>query len=147
MGADHPIAWSHAFQGGRAWYTGGGHTDESYAEPLFRAHLLGGIRYAAGLTPPRIVSVTSTVSRRRLVGWSCATGAASRAPGRLRIERSPIQHADSGSAEPSGGRRARGCHAGVWQFSVVLTDPVTGLGATSDAARSGSGDQVLNTRS
>jgi cytochrome c len=23
MGADHPIGWAHAYQGGRAWYTGG----------------------------------------------------------------------------------------------------------------------------
>lgn len=45
---DHPIAWYHPFAGGRAWYTAGGHTSESYAEPLFLAHLLGGIEYAAG---------------------------------------------------------------------------------------------------
>ena len=49
MGDDHPIAWYHDFDGGRAWYTGGGHTDASYAEPDFRAHLLGGLRYAAGI--------------------------------------------------------------------------------------------------
>ena len=48
MGARHPIAWYRRFQGGRSWYTGGGHTTESYAEPRFRAHLLGGIRWAAG---------------------------------------------------------------------------------------------------
>ncbi|HEY3010555.1 MAG TPA: ThuA domain-containing protein [Micromonosporaceae bacterium] len=47
-GADHPIAWCHAYQGGRSFYTGGGHTTGSYAEPDFRAHLLGGLRYAAG---------------------------------------------------------------------------------------------------
>jgi type 1 glutamine amidotransferase len=45
---DHPIAWCHTYQGGRAWYTAGGHTSESYSEPLFLAHLLGGIEYAAG---------------------------------------------------------------------------------------------------
>lgn len=49
MGDDHPIAWFHEFDGGRAWYTGGGHTSESFSEPLFRAHLLGGILWAAGL--------------------------------------------------------------------------------------------------
>jgi type 1 glutamine amidotransferase len=49
MGADHPIAWCHPFKGGRAWYTAGGHTAESYAEPDFRRHLLGGILWAAGL--------------------------------------------------------------------------------------------------
>lgn len=49
MGADHPSAWYHVYDGGRSWYTGGGHTSASYAEPDFRAHLLGGLRYAAGL--------------------------------------------------------------------------------------------------
>jgi type 1 glutamine amidotransferase len=34
--------------GGRSWYTGGGHTEESYAEALFREHVLGGIRWAVG---------------------------------------------------------------------------------------------------
>lgn len=49
MGNDHPIAWYHEFEGGRAWYTAGGHTDASFSEPAFLEHLLGGIRYAAGL--------------------------------------------------------------------------------------------------
>ncbi len=49
MGADHPTAWCHDYDGGRAWYTGGGHTVESYAEPQFRAHLLGGIETTAGV--------------------------------------------------------------------------------------------------
>ena len=51
---DHPIAWSHDYDGGRAWYTAGGHTSASYREPLFRLHLLRGIQYAAGreFVPP-----------------------------------------------------------------------------------------------
>ncbi|MCP3424288.1 ThuA domain-containing protein [Nocardioides pinisoli] len=54
---DHPIAWYQEFDGGRSFYTGGGHTDASFSEPLFRLHLLGGIEYAAGqasdaCTPP-----------------------------------------------------------------------------------------------
>lgn len=49
-GSSHPIAWYHAYEGGRAFYTAGGHTDDSYQEPLFLQHLLGGIRYAAGLS-------------------------------------------------------------------------------------------------
>lgn len=49
MGDDHPSAWYHEYDGGRSWYTGGGHTDASYSEPDFRTHLLGGLRYAAGL--------------------------------------------------------------------------------------------------
>ncbi|MGC0336537.1 ThuA domain-containing protein [Streptomyces sp. SLBN-8D4] len=50
MNGDHPIAWCQDYQGGRAFYTGLGHTKESYADPAFRGHLLGGIRYATGRT-------------------------------------------------------------------------------------------------
>lgn len=45
MGADHPIAWCHERFGGRSFYTGGGHTSESFDEPAFRRHLLGGIEW------------------------------------------------------------------------------------------------------
>lgn len=44
-GEHHPIAWYHEFEGARVFYTGGGHTKESFSEPLFVAHLLGGINY------------------------------------------------------------------------------------------------------
>jgi type 1 glutamine amidotransferase len=47
-GASHPIAWYHDFDGGRAFYTGLGHVEASYSDPLFLKHLLGGIQYAAG---------------------------------------------------------------------------------------------------
>ncbi|MFY1698123.1 MULTISPECIES: ThuA domain-containing protein [unclassified Solwaraspora] len=50
-GTAHPHAWCRSYAGGRAFYTGGGHTVEAYAEPAFRAHLLGAIRYAAGQLP------------------------------------------------------------------------------------------------
>ncbi|PAP76011.1 ThuA domain-containing protein [Rubrivirga marina] len=46
---EHPIAWCHEALGGRAWYTALGHRAEGYADEAFRAHLLGGLRYAAGL--------------------------------------------------------------------------------------------------
>lgn len=47
-GDNHPIIWYHEYDGGRAFYTGGGHTRESFEDPLFLQHLLGGIRYAMG---------------------------------------------------------------------------------------------------
>ncbi|SFF47045.1 hypothetical protein SAMN03003324_04070 [Pedobacter antarcticus] len=50
-GAFHPIAWYHDYDGGRAFYTGLGHVDESYTDPLFLKHLLGGIQYAMGQKP------------------------------------------------------------------------------------------------
>lgn len=48
MGSDHPIAWCHPYDGGRAVYTAMGHTSESFTEPLYLQHLLGAIRMAAG---------------------------------------------------------------------------------------------------
>jgi len=47
-GADHPMSWYHEFDGGRAWYTAMGHTEGTFAEPLFLRHLLGGIRWVLG---------------------------------------------------------------------------------------------------
>ncbi|RYY55975.1 MAG: c-type cytochrome [Chitinophagaceae bacterium] len=47
-GKKHPIAWYHDYDGGRAWYTGLGHTEASYTEEPFLQHLLAGIRYAMG---------------------------------------------------------------------------------------------------
>lgn len=48
-GANHPIAWYHNFDGGRSFYTALGHTEESYTDPLFLKHILGGIQYAMGV--------------------------------------------------------------------------------------------------
>ncbi len=49
MGADHPIVWAHATPGGgRALYTAMGHTQQSYADPAFRRHLTGALRWVAG---------------------------------------------------------------------------------------------------
>jgi uncharacterized protein len=45
MGADHPIAWCHERLGGRSFYTALGHTDESFAEPAFLAHLRGALAW------------------------------------------------------------------------------------------------------
>ena len=47
-GGDHPMAWYHAYDGGRAFYTELGHTNESFSDPLYLKHLLGGIEYAMG---------------------------------------------------------------------------------------------------
>lgn len=47
-GAKHPASWYQEYDGGRAFYTALGHTKESYSEPDFLKHLLGGIRYAIG---------------------------------------------------------------------------------------------------
>ena len=48
MAGSHPIVWYHDFEGGRAFYTGFGHTDETFKEPLILDHLWGGIEYVMG---------------------------------------------------------------------------------------------------
>lgn len=45
MGKIHPIAWYREDGKSRMFYTGLGHTPESYDEPDFQKHLLGGIYY------------------------------------------------------------------------------------------------------
>ncbi|MFC0504039.1 ThuA domain-containing protein [Micromonospora costi] len=74
MGADHPHSWCKTYNGGRSFYTGGGHTQASYAEPAFRAHLLGGIRYAAGRAKADCRPETgyTTLYNGSTSGWSQA---------------------------------------------------------------------------
>jgi cytochrome c len=49
MSPDHPIIWSHTYEGGRSFYTGLGHTQESFAEATFVEHLGRAILWAAGV--------------------------------------------------------------------------------------------------
>jgi cytochrome c len=47
-GDNHPMAWYHDYDGGRAFYTELGHTDESFVEENYLKHILAGIQYAIG---------------------------------------------------------------------------------------------------
>ncbi|MFZ9503501.1 MAG: ThuA domain-containing protein [Cyclobacteriaceae bacterium] len=51
-GAQHPIVWYHDFDGGRSFYIGLGHTDESYSNPLFLHAVKKGLAYAVGTEKP-----------------------------------------------------------------------------------------------
>ena len=74
MGSDHPISWCHPQGNGRSFYTGLGHTAESYADPAFRTLLLGGIRYAAGFAKADCRPETGYTSlyNGSTTGWSQA---------------------------------------------------------------------------
>lgn len=43
MGADHPVAWCRELDGGRSFYTALGHASADYEDPVFLAHLDGGL--------------------------------------------------------------------------------------------------------
>lgn len=45
----YPFCWYHEFDGGRCWYTAAGHNSENFSDSFFKKHILGGIKYAAGL--------------------------------------------------------------------------------------------------
>ena len=59
MGKFHPVAWYHAYDGGRVFVTALGHTPELYNDTQYLEHLYGGLYWAAtgrgivGETPPR----------------------------------------------------------------------------------------------
>ena len=75
MGSGHPVAWSHAYDGGRAWYTAVATPRSRTRSRFLLAHLLSGILWAAGPAPAqaaepdpaRIVSLTAMLRRDRLV--------------------------------------------------------------------------------
>lgn len=41
---DHPMSWTHRVGHGLSWYTALGHEVTMYLDPMFRRHLLGGLR-------------------------------------------------------------------------------------------------------
>jgi uncharacterized protein len=44
----NPVVWCHDFGGGRVFYSGLGHTSESYSEPYMVNLIMGGLTYAVG---------------------------------------------------------------------------------------------------
>ncbi|RFU82572.1 PKD domain-containing protein [Streptomyces triticagri] len=50
-GVDHPWSWCQNYDGGRSWFTAGGHDKAAFSEEAFLQHILGGIEWAAGAEP------------------------------------------------------------------------------------------------
>src|SRR5690606_4199636 len=63
-GDDHPMSWYHEYDGGRAFYTGMGHTIESYTEPLFLDHIRGGLQYVLGGGKPKPLDFALASTKR-----------------------------------------------------------------------------------
>ena len=73
-GADHPIAWCHRYDGGRAWYTALGHTQASYTEALFLSHISAGIQIAAGTLASAACGVAPTNQAPTVTAGRTPTG-------------------------------------------------------------------------
>lgn len=63
-GDNHPMAWYHEFDGGRAFYTSMGHTNETFSEPLFLRHLWGGLNYVLGGANPAPLNYSKASTKR-----------------------------------------------------------------------------------
>jgi type 1 glutamine amidotransferase len=70
MDGDHPIVWCHSFDGGTAFYTGRGHTDESFSEPDFLEHLRGAIQWTIDDGWIDLISNQGMGGWRQATGWS-----------------------------------------------------------------------------
>jgi len=121
MGADHPIAWWHDYDGGRAWYTAGGHTIESWSEPLFLSHVLSGIEYAIGPHPAgaKIDALHATVKDRRVTVSVRYSGCDS-CRAELRVGKTTTQLTVHGGVAAGTSPRLPAGHA---RAIVVLTAP------------------------
>jgi type 1 glutamine amidotransferase len=137
MGADHPIAWAHAYDGGRAFYTAGGHTEASYAEPSFRAHLLGGLRYAVGGSPTAPTSMLLSANRFRVAAsWRLPDGRSGEARFvRLGPDSAALWFHAAGNIEAVV-KVLDGCplNARFWVFAAGLTDVRVELDVTDTAS-------------
>jgi type 1 glutamine amidotransferase len=51
-GASSPSVWCHEWDGGRQWYTSLGHDSDTYKNPVFQQHILGGIQWVIGQNKP-----------------------------------------------------------------------------------------------
>jgi len=47
----HPVSWCHYYDGGRAWLTSLGHSEELFEDAAFMQHIVGGIESAMGAKP------------------------------------------------------------------------------------------------
>ncbi|MDB5243729.1 MAG: cytochrome, partial [Spirosoma sp.] len=63
-GDNHPMAWYQEFEGGRSFYTAGGHTDATFSEPLFLRHLGAGLHYAIGGHSPKPLDYARAKTKR-----------------------------------------------------------------------------------
>jgi cytochrome c len=64
MGENHPMSWYHEYDGGRAFYTAMGHTNESFQEELFLEHVWGGLKWALDDGSPKPLNYSAVRTPR-----------------------------------------------------------------------------------
>lgn len=96
-----PLAWAHAFEGGRVFYTGLGHTPESWSDPRIVGHVMGGLDWAIGRGARAMVVIDEAAKRRDeptphgKIGMSTAWRITDGVPGRMMEYRKRSLHPGS----------------------------------------------------
>jgi len=84
-----PIAWAHAFEGGRVFYTGLGHTSEAWSDPRVVGHVMGGLDWTIGRGARAMVVIDEGATQRDeppphgKIGMSTAWRITDGVPGRM----------------------------------------------------------------
>jgi cytochrome c len=63
-GENHPMSWYQEFDGGRAFYTALGHTNESFVNELVLKHIAGGLKYVMGGNEPVVLNYEVVKTKR-----------------------------------------------------------------------------------
>lgn len=93
-----PLAWAHAFEGGRVFYTALGHTAEAWRDPRIVGHVMGGVDWAAGRGARPMVVVTDDAKMVQeppphgRIGMSTAWRITDGVPGRMMEYRKRALH-------------------------------------------------------
>lgn len=61
MGEDHPIIWYHEFDGGRSYYTGLGHTKETWSDSLYLKQFWAALNWVTGGDSPKPLDYTKAM--------------------------------------------------------------------------------------
>lgn len=93
-----PLAWAHAFEGGRVFYTALGHTAEAWSDPRVVGHVMGGLDWAIGRGARPMVVIDESAKRveepppHGKIGMSTAWRITDGVPGRMMEYRKRALH-------------------------------------------------------
>ncbi|ODP37259.1 hypothetical protein BFL28_03305 [Sphingomonas turrisvirgatae] len=96
-----PLAWAHAFDGGRVFYTALGHTDAAWRDPRVVAHVMGGLDWTLGRGARPMVVIDEAAKRVQeppphgRIGMSTAWRITDGVPGRMMEYRRRTLHRGS----------------------------------------------------
>jgi type 1 glutamine amidotransferase len=139
---DHPITWWKTVGSGRAWYTGFGHTKETYAEPEVRRMISEAIVWSAQGKRP---AGARDLSWKDLSGWTAEVAASGPGAATLTNLAGANKHLVSGTEQADGlyhveFRIPKGSNSGVYVMGLYEVQILDSFGkAVADLQHSDCG--------